>query len=130
MAYQKSFSTSVSGGKTMASPDSVFLSPSIQSSPPCLPKLCPINRPRQFLYSLMVITTYRKDSYITDIQLLFVYFLNVISFYLFLMSIFVRNKIKSFFEPCIPLVNDSIFFPTFPIWSQSFEDAAQHKSRA
>ncbi|CAO2613378.1 hypothetical protein LEMLEM_LOCUS16050, partial [Lemmus lemmus] len=37
---------------------------SIQSSPPCLPKFCPINSPRQFLYSLMVITAHRGDSHI------------------------------------------------------------------
>ncbi|XP_049980821.1 uncharacterized protein [Alexandromys fortis] len=37
----------------------------IQSSLPCQPKFCPINKPRQFLYSLMVITAHRGDSHIT-----------------------------------------------------------------
>ena len=45
-------------------PDSALLSPSIQPSFPCLPKFCLAIGPKQFLYSLMVITAHRGDSYI------------------------------------------------------------------
>ena len=45
--------------------DSALLSPSIQFSFPCLAKFCPAIGPKQFLYSLMVITAYRGKSHIT-----------------------------------------------------------------
>ena len=48
VAYQQSFSASVSGGSSMASLWLCLLSPSIQFIFPCLPKFCPINKPRQF----------------------------------------------------------------------------------
>ena len=47
--------------------DSVPLFPSIEFSFPHLPKFFPINRPSQFLYSLMIITAYREKSHFTCI---------------------------------------------------------------
>ena len=44
--------------------DSTFPSPSIQPSFPCLPKFFLAIGPKQFLYSLMVITAHRGDSHI------------------------------------------------------------------
>ena len=63
--YQQNFSMSVSSKSSMASPDSAFLSPNIEFNFPCLPKFCPINKSRKFIYSPMVFTAHRGKSHIT-----------------------------------------------------------------
>ena len=49
------------------------------------------------------------------IQLSFVQLLNLVSFYLLFMSMLVKKIGKGFFGPCMFLVNDSRFFPSFSI---------------
>ena len=64
MAYWQRFGMSDSGGTFIVSLSLRLPSPSIQFYLAHLPKFYFINRPRQFLYSLMVITVHRGESHI------------------------------------------------------------------
>ena len=63
VAFQQRFSMSNCDG-FMVSLWLCPLPPRIQSSPLCLPKFYPINRPRKFHYSLLVIIAHKGNSHI------------------------------------------------------------------